>query len=191
MFSLKIVDTDAFLEMPQTSQLLYFHLSMRADDDGFVANPKKIMRAVGSQEDDYKVLLARRFIISFESGVCVIKHWRIHNYIQIDRYSETHYQEEKNTLEIKENGAYTDRIQNVSILDTQDRIELGKDRLGKSTYGEFEKVRLTEEEYKKLIELMGEKNTLILIAELDTYIASSTRATMRPFSTGLDERSER
>ena len=82
MFSLKVVDTDAFLDMPQSSQLLYFHLAMRADDDGFVSNPKKIMRMLGTQDDDIKVLVLKKFIIPFESGICVIKHWRIHNYIQ-------------------------------------------------------------------------------------------------------------
>ncbi len=135
MFSLKIVDSDAFLDMPQSSQLLYFHLSMRADDDGFVSNPKRIMRMLGSSEDDSKVLFAKRFVIPFESGVCVIKHWRMHNYIQNDRYQETVYLSEKTTLLIKENGSYTEKdkggIQNVSMLDTQDR--LGKDRLGKGS----------------------------------------------------------
>ena len=129
MFSLQIVDTDAFLEMPQSSQLLYFHLSMRADDEGFVSSPKKIMKVLGSGEDDIKVLLAKRFIISFESGVVVIKHWKIHNYIQNDRFKATAYINEKKALITKENGAYTECIQNVSTLDTQVRI--GKVRLCK------------------------------------------------------------
>ena len=98
MFSLKIVDTDAFLDMPQSSQLLYFQLAMRADDDGFVANPKKIMRMIGSQDDDIKVLITKKFIIPFESGVCVIKHWLIHNLIRLDRYTETQYTREKSQL---------------------------------------------------------------------------------------------
>ena len=99
MFSLKIVDTDAFLDMPQSSQLLYFHLSMRADDDGFVSNPKKIMKIVGSGDDDMKVLFTKRFVLPFESGVCVIKHWKIHNYIQNDRYAPTQWIKEKAMLE--------------------------------------------------------------------------------------------
>lgn len=131
MFSLKIVDTDAFLEMPVSSQLLYFHLAMRADDDGFVSNPKKIMRFIGTQEDDLKILVAKRFILPFDSGVCVIKHWRIHNYIQSDRYTGTTYVEEKSRLRVKENGAYTECIQDVSSLETQ--VRLGKDRLGKDS----------------------------------------------------------
>lgn len=131
MFTLQIVDSDAFLDMPQSSQLLYFHLAMRADDDGFVGNPKKIMRVVGTNEDDLKVLLTKRFLLAFENGVVVIKHWRMHNYIQSDRYKETQYLELKNGLTVKDNGAYTERIQDVSKMDTQVRLELGKDRLGK------------------------------------------------------------
>jgi len=134
MFSLQIVDTDAFIDMPQTSQLLYFHLAMRADDDGFVSNPRKIMKMIGIQDDDFKILVAKRFILTFETGVVVIKHWKIHNYIQNDRYKETTYLDEKKTLILKENGSYTECIQDVSKVDAQvrlgkDRLELGKDRL--------------------------------------------------------------
>lgn len=131
MFTLTIVDSDAFLEMPPTSQNLYFHLAMRADDDGFVGNPKKIMRMVNSGEDDMKVIIAKRFVLPFESGVCVIKHWRMHNYIQNDRYKPTVYLEEKSGLKIKENGSYTDRIEDVSRVDTQ--VRLGKVSIGKES----------------------------------------------------------
>lgn len=124
MFSLQIVDSDAFLDMPKSSQLLYFHLSMRADDDGFIDNPKKVMRVVGSADDDLKILIAKRFILSFENGVVVVKHWKIHNYIAKDRYTETKYLEEKKSLFTKENGSYTDRIQNVDTMETQ--VRLGK-----------------------------------------------------------------
>ncbi len=117
MFSLKIVDSDAFLEMPVSTQLLYFHLSMRADDDGFVGNPKKIMRVVGCGDDDFKILKAKRFVFIFDSGVIVIKHWRIHNLIQGDRYSETEYKEEKRALNLNENGAYTDRQDGTTPVD--------------------------------------------------------------------------
>lgn len=132
MFSLKIVDSDAFMDMGQGAQLLYFHLSMRADDDGFISNPKKIMRMIGSSDDDMKVLLTKRFLLTFDSGIIVVKHWKIHNYIQNDRYTASQYVDEKNLLITKENGAYTERIQSVSKMDTQVRLELGKDRLGKS-----------------------------------------------------------
>lgn len=108
MFSLQIVDTDAFLEMPISSQLLYFHLTMRADDEGFVGNPRKIARLVGVNDDDFKVLIAKRFILAFEGGVVVIKHWLIHNTIRMDRFKSTTYQEQKNQLAVKENRAYTE-----------------------------------------------------------------------------------
>lgn len=133
MFSKTIIDSDAFLEMPQSSQLLYFHLSMRADDDGFINKPKSIMRIVGCKDDDMKLLITKKFIIPFESGIVVIKHWRIHNYIQKDRYNETTYKEEKASLTFDENKAYklmdTDCIQNVSTMDTQ--VRLGKVSIGK------------------------------------------------------------
>ena len=89
MFAKTIIDSDAFLDMPQSTQLLYFHLAMRADDDGFINSPKTIMRIVGAKDDDLKVLFSKKFLIPFESGIVVIKHWRIHNYIQKDRYHET------------------------------------------------------------------------------------------------------
>ena len=137
MFAKAIIDSDAFLDMPPSTQVLYFHLAMRADDDGFINNPKTIMRIVGAKDDDIKLLVAKRFIIPFDSGVVVIKHWRIHNYIQKDRYTETKYIEEKNQLIINKKNGYSlkqiglldDENDNVYILDTQDR--LGKDRLGK------------------------------------------------------------
>ena len=129
MFAKTIIDSDAFLEMPMSTQALYFHLSMRADDDGFLNNPKKIQRMVGATEDDLKLLIAKNFIITFESGVIVIKHWKIHNYIQKDRYKPTVYQEEKDLLTTKENGSYTLCIQDVSNLETQ--VRLGKVSIGK------------------------------------------------------------
>jgi len=155
MFAKSIIDTDAFLDMPASSQNLYFHLAMRADDDGFVDNPRKIQRIVGASDDDLRILIGKRYILAFDSGVIVIKHWRLHNYIRKDRYTPTLYEEEKNSLYLKENGAYTDHpveppempeqtVENtpetasessmatigqpmVTHLATQDR--LGKDRL--------------------------------------------------------------
>jgi hypothetical protein len=98
MFSLKIIDTDLFLDMPITARLLYYDLSMRADDDGFVASPKKIQKMIGCSDDDLRILFAKQFVIPFESGVCVIKHWKIHNLIRSDRYIETEYKQEKSML---------------------------------------------------------------------------------------------
>jgi hypothetical protein len=147
MFAKTIIDSDAFLEMPTTSQLLYFHLAMRADDDGFVNKPKSLMRMVGCKDDDLKLLFVKKFLIPFESGVVVIKHWKIHNYIRKDTYTETKYKEEKATLELDENCAY--RLADASPLricdesvtsqSTQDRLgqeRLGEDRIGEGRVGE-------------------------------------------------------
>ena len=168
MFAKTIIDSDAFLEMPSSSQMLYFHLSMRADDDGFVNNPKRIMRMIGAGEDDLKLLFVKRFLIGFESGVVVIKHWKIHNYIQKDRYTKTMYQEEFSRLDTKGNKAYTELtepsnqaissqcIQDGYKMDTQ--VRLGKDRLGKDRE-EVEALFKTEKnsfDYKKVIELYAE-----------------------------------
>ena len=138
MFAKTIVLSDAFLDMPLSARCLYFTLGMLADDDGFVNSPKSIMRQAGASTDDLNLLMAKRFILAFESGIIVIKHWRIHNYIQKDRYKESKYIEEKATLTLDQNGAYTECIQDVSTLDTQ--VRLGKDRdrieLGEGSIGE-------------------------------------------------------
>ena len=150
MFAKTIIDSDAFLDMPLSTQALYFHLSMRADDEGFINNPKKIQRMIGASEDDMKVLVSKRFIIPFESGIVVIKHWRIHNYIQKDRYKETVYQEERSQLTVKDNGAYTldtTCIQNGYSLDTQVSIgkdSIDKDSIGNSTAERFRKPTIQE-----------------------------------------------
>ena len=154
MFAKTIIDSDAFLDMPLSTQALYFHLSMRADDEGFINNPKKIMRMIGASDDDLKVLIAKNFIITFESGVIVIKHWKIHNYIRRDRLINTNYQDEKNLLELKENDSYTlksDICQsNVSQMSAQVRlgkVSIGKDRLGKVSLDKFSlNNELTEEQ---------------------------------------------
>ena len=166
MFAKTIIDSDAFLDMPLSTQALYFHLSMRADDDGFINNPKKIQRMIGSSDDDLKVLIAKRYLLPFESGVVVIKHWKIHNYIQKDRYKPTVYTEEKSMLAVKANGVYTDRIQNGYSMDTQvrlgkDRLELDKDSIeslpppkvtkpARHKYGEYKNVLLSDEDMEKL-----------------------------------------
>lgn len=136
MFSKTVIDSDAFLDMPITAQLLYFHLSMRADDDGFVNKPKSIMRMCGAKDDDIKTLFARRFVIPFESGIVVIRHWKIHNYIAKDRYHPTKHTEERAQLEIDENLLYEFCIQDdaeteqvVNKMKTE--VRLGKVRLGK------------------------------------------------------------
>ena len=182
MFAKTIIDSDAFLDMPLSTQALYFHLSMRADDDGFINNPKKIQRMVGGGDDDLKLLVAKNFIIPFESGVVVIKHWKIHNYIRNDRYKPTVYAEEKALLDEKENRAYTfgipDGSQAVDQMETQ--VRLGKVSLGEVSigeereeqppaapapppppkavrhkHGEYGWVKLTDEQYQKLLTDLG------------------------------------
>lgn len=142
MFAKTIIDSDAFLDMPITARLLYYDLAMRADDDGFVNSPKKIMRMIGASQDDITVLALKKFIIPFDNGIVVIKHWRIHNYIRKDTYTETRYAEQKNLLALDENKAYTltvnapstERLRAVDEPSTQVRI--GKDRLGKDSIEE-------------------------------------------------------
>lgn len=134
MFAKSIIDSDSFIDMPTSSRLLYYDLSMRADDDGFVNSPKKIMRMTGASDDDLKLLVAKKFLIPFESGVVVIKHWKIHNYIQKDRYKETLHLEEKallSTLENKEYSLDTQCIQSGYSSDTQ--VRLGKVSIGKDS----------------------------------------------------------
>ena len=195
MFAKTIIDSDAFLEMPTTSQLLYFHLSMRADDDGFVNKPKSLMRMVGCKDDDLKLLFVKKFLIPFESGVVVIKHWKIHNYIRKDTYTETKYKEEKATLELDENSAY--RIAETSPLQLRDdsvtspstQVRLGKVSTGKVSVGEvieeapppkptrhkyglYENVLLTDEDYRKLQEEFPHDYS-DRIERLSEYIAST------------------
>lgn len=112
MFNKTITNNDNFLEMPDSSQNLYFHLSMNADDDGFVDNWKAIMRMTGHKEDDLKVLIAKQFVIPFESGVIVIRHWRLNNYLQKDRITPTNYQKEKELLTLDSNNVYNLYTQN-------------------------------------------------------------------------------
>ena len=173
MFAKTIVTSDAFLDMPASTRCLYFLLGMVADDDGFVNNPKSIMRQAGATTDDMNLLIAKRFLLTFQSGVVVIKHWCIHNTIQKDRYKETKYLEEKSTLILDGNKAYTEAvsdvypecIQDVSRMEPQ--VRLGKDSLGEVSvgevieeaappkptrhkYGQYKNVLLTDEDYAKL-----------------------------------------
>lgn len=132
MFAKKITESDAFLDMPSSTQMLYFHLSMNADDDGFVNNPKKIQRMCGASDDDLKLLIAKSFVILFESGIIVIKHWKMHNYIQSDRYRPTDYVDEKSMLGIKKNKAYTLDESKMYTKCIQD-VSVGKESIGKES----------------------------------------------------------
>ena len=147
MFAKTIIDSDAFIDMPISARLLYYDLAMRADDDGFVNSPKKIMKFVGASVDDMNVLIARQFIISFESGVVVIRHWKMHNYIRKDTYKETPYKDEKALLCLDENNGY--KFENEcpsttcrrTVDEPSTQVRLGKVRIGKvrleSTHGEL------------------------------------------------------
>ena len=137
MFAKTIIDSDAFLDMPVTARLLYYDLGMRADDDGFVNSPKKIMRMIGASQDDLSILAAKKFIIPFDNGVVVIKHWRIHNYIRKDTYNETTYKEQKAMLELDENKAYT-KVNEDNFIPSQrvvdeplTQVSIGKVSIGK------------------------------------------------------------
>ena len=123
MFAKSIIDSDAFLDMPLSTQALYFHLSMRADDEGFVGNPKKIQRMIGASDDDCRILAAKRFILTFQSGIIVIKHWRIHNYIRDDRLHKSTYVEEKATLSLDEKGSYTERSCQSTVSQLSDKCQ--------------------------------------------------------------------
>jgi hypothetical protein len=144
MFTQKITEADSFTALPPTTQCLYFHLCMNADDDGFSNKIRQAMFNAHADQNDFEMLVQKRFILPFDSGVIVIKHWRMHNLIRSDRYHETDYLEEKATLLLKDNGVYTDALPVGMTIDnqvsttgmtidnqvsTEDR--LGKDRLGK------------------------------------------------------------
>ena len=192
MFTQKIIDSDAFLEMPLSAQALYFHLNMRADDDGFINNPKRIQRTIGSTEDDLKLLIVKRFVIYFESGVIVIKHWRMHNTLRKDRYNPTQYQEELALLKLKDNNSYTD---NKSLATTWqpngnhlapqysiDKYSIDKYSIDNSDskpvrhkYGEYKNVLLSDEDMEKLKnEFPGDY--MERIERLSGYIASTGKS---------------
>lgn len=131
MFSPKIIGSDAFLDMSVASRELYFQLGMYADDDGFIS-PRKIMRMVGASDDDLKTLILKRFVLPFQSGVIVIKHWRINNLVRKDYYRPTQYDDEKALLYLKENGAYTlDKTQGKPVSQQNVNNALPQVRLGK------------------------------------------------------------
>ena len=138
MYTKKITDADAFIEMPSAAQALYFHLNQGADDDGFNNQIQMAMLKAHASADDLKILLAKNFIIRFESGVIVIKHWRMHNTIRKDRYTPTNYQDELEQLGIKENGSYT-----LGLPSGCQVVAIGKDSIGKDSIGEYRVVEVS------------------------------------------------
>lgn len=206
-----IVDSDAFLDMPTSTQALYFHLGMRADDEGFINNPKKVQRMVGANEDDLRLLITKKFIIAFDTGVIVVKHWKMHNSLRADRVKKTVYSKELSQLEMKENGAYTLKNKPLEIMVDNspsngnqlsttcphsidkirlDKIRLDKDSIGeyegeppqppptpkeqkpiKRKYGDYEKVRLDDNQLEKLKAEFPDWQERI--QRLDDYVAST------------------
>ena len=165
MFTQKITESDAFLAMPLSAQAYYFHLCMNADDDGFVKNPKMLAKLVGASEDDFKLLVMKSFVIMYDTGVIVIKHWRMHNIMRKHRYTKTTYIEERNQLYLKENGAYTlDETKGEKLSGNQMATKwqpvgnpvkdsIGKDSIGKDSIVEesIEKEKGTNVPKKKTV----------------------------------------
>jgi len=176
MFSRKITETDHFLEMPLSSQALYFHLNMGADDEGFIDKAKTIQRTIGASDDDMKLLIAKGFLIPFESGVVVIRHWRIHNYIQADRFQATIHQNEKEQLEFDKSKIASIKpldqcIQNVYKMDTQ--VRLGEDSLDKDRLDKVNNLYSGEDEKKSLSQIIKSSTVKIndrQIQQIQEYI---------------------
>ena len=156
MFDKTITNADDFIEMPTSSQVLYFHLSMNADDDGFVNNWKSIMRMVGAKDDDLKVLIAKQYIIPFDSGVIVIKHWRINNYLRTDRYVETKYKKEKSKLTIDNSMVYQMYTNGIPSIDKNsiDKNSIDKNSIDKNIYSLAEQDTIP---YKEIIDYLNFK----------------------------------
>lgn len=182
MFDKSVVRRDDFIEMPDSTQNLYFHLSIDADDDGFVDNWKSVMRMTGCKDDDLKLLITKQFIIPFDSGVLVIKHWRINNLLRADRYHETKYLSEKSMLKTEENQEYTLGIPVVYQLATENSIEENRKEKNsieeythsaKKKYGLFKRILLTDEEYTKLINEFTQEFIDAQINKLDEYVESN------------------
>ena len=170
MFTMKIVDTDAFLDMPLSTQCLYFHLNMRADDDGFIGNPKRIEKIIGANDDDLKLLIAKRFVILFDDGVIVIKHWRMHNTLSRDRYIETSYTDEKKKLLLKDNGSYSltngNSIDDTKLIECSNRQTQNRRKIDvQKTHSYIDKdidsdIELDKDKEKDINDLIVSKDTI-------------------------------
>ena len=173
MFAKKVITSDMFLDMPLSTQALYFHLSMVADDEGFINNPKRIQRLIGSSDDDMKLLITKAYIIPFDSGIVVIRHWRVNNYLRSDRFSGTEYEWEKSLLTMNKNGVYElgipsgipTGIPSGIPLDNQatdkryPQYSVGEDSIGKDSIGGVGESVLTAEEYSELVSRLGASDT--------------------------------
>ena len=188
MMSKSIIKSDTFLDMPATTQNLYFHMLLDADDDGFINAPKSIMRMIGAKEDDMKVLVAKQFVIPFESGVVVIKDWKIHNYIQNDRYKPSTLPE-RDLLNIQKDKTYTLK-NDVSRMDTEciQTVSIGKDRLGKDRLG---KDRIGKDSIDTLCHVSHDdvdKSHIEIIEYLNFRTGSKFKPTTKPYIQAIRSR---
>ena len=193
MMSKSIIKSDTFLDMPATTQNLYFHMLLDADDDGFINAPKSIMRMIGAKDDDMKVLAAKQFVIPFESGVVVIKDWKIHNYIQNDRYKPSTLPE-RDLLNIQKDKTYTLKS-DVSRMDTEciQTVSIGKDRLGKVRLGEdrIGKDRIGKVSIDTLCHVTHDdvdKSHIEIIEYLNVKTGSKFKATTKPYIQAIRSR---
>ena len=188
MMSKSIIKSDTFLDMPATTQNLYFHMLLDADDDGFINAPKSIMRMIGAKDDDMKVLAAKQFVIPFESGVVVIKDWKIHNYIQNDRYKPSTLPE-RDLLNIQKDKTYTLKS-DVSKMDTEciQTVSIGKDRLGKDRLG---KDRIGKDSIDTLCHVSHDdvdKSHFEIIEYLNLKTGSKFKPTTKPYVQAIRSR---
>ena len=152
MFSLDVVDLDSFIEMPVSAKLLYYDLGMRADDDGFIGNPKKITLLAGCNEEDIKTLIKNKFIYMFSSGIIAIRHWNVNNQIRKDRYNETFRIDEKrllklenNVYELKDNSGIPNDIPTVTTV----KYSIGKNSIDKLSVDKKSKDKKSLEEKRE------------------------------------------
>ena len=193
MMSKSIIKSDTFLDMPATTQNLYFHMLLDADDDGFINAPKSIMRMIGAKDDDMKVLAAKQFVIPFESGVVVIKDWKIHNYIQNDRYKPSTLPE-RDLLNIQKDKTYTLK-NDVSRMDTEciQTVSIGKDRLGKVRLGKdrIGKDRVGKDSIDTLCHVSHDdvdKSHIEIIEYLNLKTGSKFKPTTKPYVQAIRSR---
>lgn len=194
MFSQQITDSDAFIDLPLSAQALYLHISMAADDDGFVNSAKKIQRSIGASESDLNELIEKRFLILLGNGIVVVKHWRINNSIRKDRYTPTQYQEEYKSLKVKDNNAYTERGNRLSTNrkpndnqtatkcqpnDNPDKVRLDKNSGSSLRGGEKLINRLTSEESTILFDIY--KDADYLIDEVQRDVDKKHKVVEKPF----------
>ena len=188
MMSKSIIKSDTFLDMPATTQNLYFHMLLDADDDGFINAPKSIMRMIGAKDDDMKVLAAKQFVIPFESGVVVIKDWKIHNYIQNDRYKPSTLPE-RDLLNIQKDKTYTLKS-DVSRMDTEciQTVSIGKDRLGKDRIGKDRVGKVSIDTLCHVSHDDVDKSHFEIIEYLNLKTGSKFKPTTKPYVQAIRSR---